>query len=66
MRLYIDKGGRETRRRRKAMQGGGETAYTYGAEGVIELDAVIQSSQDAVMKLPLSFYPRGTANCPPL
>lgn len=36
------------------MQGGGETAHTYGPEGVIELDTVIQSSQDAVMKLPPS------------
>lgn len=56
MRLYIDRGGKEggREREREAMREGGETAYTYGLEGVIEPDAVIQSSQDAVMKLPPS------------
>lgn len=60
MRLYIDKGGSEidlegakgnARWRRDCTY---THAHTYGPEGVIELDAVIQSSQDAVMKLPPS------------
>ena len=57
MRLYIDKGRREreTRREQKVMQGGGEIiTHIWGPEGVIEVDAVIQSSRDAVMKLPPS------------
>ena len=44
--------GRERERERERGQGRDETAHK--AEGVIESGAVIQSSQDAVMKLPLS------------